>query len=321
LALGPLPTGLIYIVGLLWANDLLGLPFQLHSTFVIEARFGFNRTTPRTFVLDKLKAWALSLVVGGLLLAAMLAFFSYLGSHAWLWAWGFMVGFGLLFQFITPTWILPLFNKFSPLGEGELRTAIFDLANATAFPLSNVLVMDGSKRSSKSNAFFTGFGRNKRIALFDTLIAEHTTVELVAILAHEVGHFKKRHVLIATLLLYLQQGVMLYLFSVILTQPAASVAFGLAIPSVYSGLVIFALLYSPVSSVLGLGLLAMSRRHEYQADAFAAKAVGGPAALSAALKKLAVTNLSQLDPHPFYVLLNYTHPPLVSRLRALKCHG
>jgi STE24 endopeptidase len=314
---GPTATGLLYIGGLCLALDLAGLPFDLYSTFVLEARFGFNRTTPRTFVLDKVKALLLGAVLGGALLALVLSFFTRLGSSAWLWAWGAATAFSLFLQFVAPTWIMPLFNKFTPLEEGELRTAIFALARRLDYPLTNVFVMDGSKRSSKTNAFFTGFGKNKRIALFDTLIKRHTVPELTAVMAHEIGHYKEGHVLLGTVTSCLQQGAMLFLLSLTLKEPGLFAAFGTAL-SVHAGLVLFGLLYAPASFLLGLGLTALSRRHEYQADRYAARVLEDPAPMADALKKLAATNLSQLTPHPFYVLLHYTHPPVPARLAALR---
>lgn len=314
---GAVPTGLLYMAGLFFANDVISLPFQIYSTFVLEARFGFNRTTPRTFVLDKLKAWGLTLVLGGAVLWVVLAFFLGAGDHGWLWAWGAVTLFGLFFQFVAPTWIMPLFNKFTPLEEGELRASIFALAKKVDYPLTNVFVMDGSKRSSKSNAFFTGFGKNKRIALFDTLIKQHTVPELTAVMAHEIGHYKEKHVLMGTITSILQQGVLFFLLSLFLKEAGLFAVFGTQ-PSVHAGLIFFGMLYAPVSFVLGLGLTALSRRHEYQADRYAVRVLGDSSAMAGALKKLSVTNLSQLTPHPFYVALHYTHPPVPARLAALK---
>ena len=315
---GAIVTGLIYVGGFFYAHDLVTLPFQIYSTFVLEARFGFNRTTVKTFLLDKAKMWLLAALLGGLILAAIFAFFGWAARSAWLWAWGATVSFGLIVEFVAPTWIMPLFNKFTPLPDGDLRTSIFDLAARTSFPLTNVFVMDGSKRSSKSNAFFTGFGRNKRIALFDTLIRQHTVPELTAVMAHEIGHYKKKHILVGTVLSALQQGVMFFLLSLFVKEPALFAAFGVAVPSVHVGLVLFGLLYTPASFVLDLGMTALSRRHEYQADRYATEAMKGAAPMIAALKKLSVTNLSQLTPHPFYVALHYTHPPVPARLAALR---
>ncbi len=315
---GEIATGLIYIGGLFYAQDLISLPFDLYSTFVLEQRFGFNRTSPSTFVLDKMKGWALTAVLGGALLAAVLAFFGWAGGTAWLWAWGATAFFGLLLQFIAPTWILPLFNKFTPLPDGELRTAIFDLARRVEYPLTNIFVMDGSKRSSKTNAFFTGFGKNKRIALFDTLVQQHTVPELTGVMAHEIGHYKEKHVLLGACLSILQQGLMFFLLSLFVREPGLFQAFGLSVPSVPAGLVLFGMLYAPLSFFLGIGLHALSRRHEFQADRYALRVMKDPGPMVAALKKLSAANLSQLTPHPFYVALHYTHPPLPARISALR---
>jgi STE24 endopeptidase len=315
---GEIATGLVFIGGLSLANDLLSLPFDLYSTFVLEARFGFNRTTAKTFAADKVKGWLLAALLGGALLAAVLAFFRWAGDAAWLWAWGATAAFGFLLQFVAPTWILPLFNKFTPLPEGELRSAIFDLAKRVDYPLTNIFVMDGSKRSSKSNAFFTGFGRNKRIALFDTLIQQHTVVELTGVMAHEIGHYKEKHVLWGAVISVLQQGLTFFLLSLFLREPALFAAFGLATPSARAGLALFGMAYAPLSFLMGIGLHAYSRRNEFQADRYALRAMGDPGPMIDALKKLATTNLSQLAPHPFYVLLHYTHPPLPARIAALR---
>jgi STE24 endopeptidase len=314
---GPIPTGLAYIAGLFFAQDSASLPFQVHSVFSIEARFGFNKTTVRTFVWDKVKTWALTALLGGALLSAVLAFFTWAGRGAWAWAWGAATVFSLFAQFVAPTWIMPLFNKFTPLPDGELRTSVFDLARRAEFGLANIFVMDGSRRSSKTNAFFTGFGRTKRIALFDTLIRRHTVPELVSVMAHEIGHYKKRHVLIGEALSILEFGGIFYLLSLFLSIPAIFAAFGAA-PSVHVGLALFGVVFSPASFLLGLGLSALSRRHEYEADRFALEWAGGPEPMIAALKKLAADNLSQLMPHPFYVALHYSHPPLPARVAALR---
>lgn len=315
--LGPVAAGVVFIGGLGFAAELLSLPRQVYSTFVLEARFGFNRTTPATFIADRLKGWALAALLGGALLAAVLWLLGRAGGSAWLWAWGVTAAFGLLLQFIAPTWIMPLFNKFTPLPEGALRTAIFDLARRVEYPLSNVFVMDGSKRSSKTNAFFTGFGKNKRIALFDTLVKRHTVPELTAVMAHEIGHYKEGHVKTGAALTILQQGAMFYLLSWALRSEALFAAFGVA-PSAYAGLVFFGFLCRPVSFVLGLALTALSRRHEFQADRYALRVMGDAAPMVGALKKLAASNLAQLTPHPFYVFLHYTHPPLPARVAALR---
>ena len=316
--LGPVGSGLVYI-GLLGAGQaVLGFPFALYATFVIEARFEFNQTTVWTFLTDRLKGLGLALVLGGPLLAGVLAFFTYAGPHAWLYCWVATTVFALGLQFIAPTWIMPLFNTFTPLEPGPLREAIFAYAASVKFPVEDIVVMDGSRRSRKSNAFFTGFGKRKRIALFDTLVQAHTVPELVAVLAHEVGHYKKGHIIRGLVVSIAHMGVMWFLLAVFLEHPGLFAAFYVDEPSVYAGLVFFGLLYTPVQFLLSLGMQIISRKHEYEADAYAVGSVDEPVALHDALKKLAVHNLSNLTPHPLYVFLHYSHPPLVQRLQAIR---
>jgi STE24 endopeptidase len=315
---GVVVTGLIFTGILLLAKTLISLPFSIYSTFVIEERFEFNRTTPATFLTDLLKGIALAILLGAPLLAVLLWFFATTGNMAWLWGWGAVTLFTLVVQFIAPTWIMPLFNKFSPLGEGELRQAIFSFAESVNFSLQNVFVMDGSKRSSKSNAFFTGFGRNKRIALFDTLINNHTVPELVGVLAHEIGHYQKKHIIQGMVISILHTGVMLYLLSIFVSHRGLFSAFYMEHSSVYAGMIFFGLLLTPIELVLSLLMNLLSRHNEFAADAYAAKHTGEPASMIAALKKLSVANLANLTPHPFYVLLHYSHPPLMQRIRALR---
>ncbi|MFU8813509.1 MAG: M48 family metallopeptidase [Balneolaceae bacterium] len=315
---GPVGTGLIFIGVLVLAKTVLSIPFSVYSTFVIEERFGFNKTDARTFVSDRLKGILLSVVIGAPVLAGIIAFFEYGGSWAWVYAWGAVTAFSLAMQYIAPTWIMPLFNKFEPLEEGALRTAIEAYAEKVDFPLQGIYVIDGSRRSSKSNAFFTGFGKNKRIALYDTLIENHTTEELVAVLAHEIGHYKKKHIQKGMAISILHTGVMFALLSVFLQFPALYEAFFVEQMSVYAGLLFFGLLYSPVETVLGIAMQKMSRTHEYQADRFAADTVGNREWMVDVLKKLSKDNLSNLTPHPFYVFLNYSHPPVLKRIRAIR---
>lgn len=247
----PLISGLLYIGLLMLGSRLLSLPFAIYETFVIEERFGFNRTTVRTFVLDLLKGLALSMALGGPLLAGLLAFFDHAGEWAWLYAWLVTAGYSLLVSFVAPSWIMPLFNKFTPLEEGELRSAILTYAEKVRFPFKGIFVMDGSKRSSKANAFFSGFGKNKRIALFDTLIEKHTTDELVAVLAHEIGHYKKRHILTGMLISIVHMGIIFFLLSLFIRLTGLHKAFGMEHISLYAGLLFFGLLYSPVEIILG----------------------------------------------------------------------
>lgn len=315
---GVVGTGLIFIGTLVLAKVIISLPFNIYSTFVIEEKFGFNKTTVKTFISDIGKGLLLSVLLGAPLLAAVIAFFEYGGSWAWFYAWVGVTAFSLIMQYIAPTWIMPIFNKFAPLEEGELRTAIETYAKSVDFPLQDVFVMDGSKRSSKSNAFFTGFGKNKRIALFDTLIKNHTTDELVSVLAHEIGHYKKKHITKNMVISILSTGVMFALLSLFLQVPALYDAFYMDQMSVYAGLLFFGLLYSPIETILGIGMQVLSRKHEYEADAFAAKTIEQPEEMVNVLKKLSKDNLSNLTPHPFYVFLNYSHPPVLQRIRSIR---
>jgi STE24 endopeptidase len=313
----PVLNGLFYIGILLLGYSLLTLPFSIYRTFVIEERFGFNRTTPRTFLADRVKGLGLVVLLGAPLLAGTLALFEYAGYHAWLYCWIAFTGFSLIWQYVAPTWIMPLFNKFTPLEPGELKEAILNYARSVDFPIKSVFVMDGSKRSSKSNAFFTGFGRNKRIALFDTLIKRHTVPELIAMLAHEIGHYKKKHILQGTIINILHAGVLFFVLSILLGSPGLYEAFYMEQQSIYSGILFFGLLYTPLEMVLSVIMNALSRRNEYEADRFAAETIQHPQHLIEALKKLYAGNLSNLMPHPFYVFLNYSHPPLLQRMRAI----
>ena len=314
---GPLVSGLVYIGSLTLASSLLGLPFRLYSTFVIETRFGFNRTTMGTFVSDLLKGLVLGVVLGGLLLAIVLLFFEWAGPLAWLWCWLVSTAFMLIIQFVAPTWIMPIFNKFTALKDGELHDAIVGYARSANFPLQGLFVVDGSRRSSKANAFFTGFGANKRIGLYDTLVDEYSVPEVVAVVAHEVGHYKKHHIVKSMVLSVAHLGVMFWVLSLFLQQEALFEAFFVTEPSVYTGLLFFGLLFTPVELVLSVLLNVFSRKNEFEADAFSAMTTGNGDSLVRALKKLSADNLSNLTPHPFDVFLHYSHPPVLERIRAL----
>jgi STE24 endopeptidase len=316
--LGPILGGVLYIGILAGMAALISLPFSIYSTFVIEERFGFNQTRPSTFIKDRIKGLVLSVLIGTPLLVMILAFFQYTGSYGWLFCWLAVTLYLFGVQLIAPTWIMPLFNRFVPLDAGPLKEAILRYAASIEFPLDNIWVMDGSRRSRKSNAFFTGFGRRKRIVLFDTLIKNHPIPELVAILAHEMGHYKKKHIWVSLAVGVLQTGLMLYLLSIFITEPKLFEAFYVPRTSVYAGLIFFALLYSPLEFFIGFWAQMLSRKHEYAADRFSAETTHNPQAMIEALKKLSIHNLSNLTPHPFYVLLNYSHPPVLQRIRALK---
>ncbi len=312
----PILMALLFFGTLGLSADLLSLPFSIYSTFVIEERFGFNKTTPRVFVLDRLKGWLLAAILGGGLLSLIIWIYESTGNWFWLLAWGAMGAFTILMTMFYANLIVPLFNKQEPLEQGGLRSAIEDFARNVGFRVKNIFVMDGSKRSTKANAYFTGLGAKKRIVLFDTLIKEHTTDELVGVLAHEVGHYKKKHTLSGTVLSLLQIGLMLYIFSLFIGIPELSMAIGAEEGSFHMGALAFGLLYSPISMVLALGMNYISRRNEYAADRYAGEHFS-PGPLKEALKKLSVNHLSNLTPHPAYVFFHYSHPPLLQRLKAL----
>ena len=318
LAAGPVATGLVFVGTLVAGSTALGLPFRIYSTFVIEERFGFNRTTAATFTLDLVKGLLLGGLLGATLLSIVLFLFELTGSWAWLWCWGATTIFLLLAQFIAPTWIMPLFNTFTPLGTGELKDALIAYSQAARFPLEGVFVIDGSRRSAKANAFFTGFGKHKRIALFDTLIAKQTTAELVAVVAHEVGHYRRGHILRNLVFGIAHTGVLFWVLSLCLKQQGLFEAFGVAEPSVHAGLVFFSLLFTPVELVLSVLVHRFSRQYEFEADAFAAETTGSAEPLVSALKKLSADNLSNLTPHPLEVYLHHSHPPVLQRIDALR---
>ena len=316
--LSTVPTGLLFFGLLFLANDWLSFPFSLYNTFVIEGKFGFNKTTIKTFLLDKVKSYLLTLIFGALILSAILFFFIQLREWAWLYAWGLTVIFSVFAPPIYTSLISPLFNQFTPLEEGELKTSIQKYADQVKFPLAEIFIMDGSRRSSHANAYFTGFGNQKRIVLFDTLIENHSVNELVAVIAHEVGHYKEKHLLKNMILSVAHSGFLFYLLSHFIDNPALFSAFGMQQTPLYAGLVFFGLLYSPIEFILSIALHGLSRRHEYQADAYAVKTLGMAENLILALKNLSVSNLGNLTPHPINVFLNYSHPPVLQRISAMR---
>lgn len=316
-SVNPILNALVFFGILLLASDLINTPFSIYHTFVIEEKFGFNKTSPKTFILDKLKGWVLAAIIGGGLLSLIIYIYQLTTSSFWIYAWLVISGFSIFMVLFYSNLIVPLFNKQTPLPEGELKSAIRDFSDQVGFKLDNIYVIDGSKRSTKANAYFTGIGAKKRIVLYDTLISDLTTNELVAVLAHEIGHYKKKHVLWSLLLGILQTGIVLYLFSLFVGSSELSAALGVQNPSFHIGLIAFGILYSPISLITGLAMNVFSRKNEYQADAFAAKYFDANE-LVLALKKLSVKNLSNLLPHPVYVFFHYSHPTLLQRLKALK---
>ena len=321
LALAPIWTGLLYVGVLAGARMVLAIPFGVYSTFCIEARYGFNRTTPSTFILDTIKMLFLAVIIGGPLLALLFYVFEFLGLTAWLWGWGIAAAFTVGMQIVFPTWIMPLFNKFTPLGDGELKDAILSYAKSVQFPIENVFVIDGSRRSNKTNAFFTGFGKHKKLALFDTLMESHSIEELVAIFAHEVGHSKRRHIVQGTVISLLHTGLVFFLLSIFLHDGGLFRAFFMESTSIYAGFVFFGMLYVPIELVLSVFLQMLSRRNEYQADNYAATTVPSAENMVDALKKLSKDNLTNLTPHPFLVFMSYSPPPIVDRIRAIRAAG
>jgi len=299
------------------AGDILSTPFQIYSVFVIEEKFGFNKTTWKTYIFDKIKGWLLGAIIGGGLLALIIWIYNSTGQYFWLCAWAVLTFFMIFMSMFYSTLIVPLFNKQKPLEEGGLRDAIKAFADKAGFKLDNVFVIDGSKRSTKANAYFSGFGAKKRIVLYDTLINDHTTEELVAVLAHEIGHYKMKHTMKGMIMSVIQSGVMLFIISLFIGNPLLSQALGAGQGSFHMGILAFGLLYSPLSLLLGILMNVISRKHEFEADRFAGKNYNSKA-LQDALKKLSVNNLSNLKPHPVYVFFHYSHPPLLERLKALE---
>ncbi len=310
--------GLLYIGVLAFAGSILSLPFSIYSTFVIEEKFGFNKTTPKTFILDLIKSFLLSLALGAPILALILYIIDTAGEYAWLYGWGAVTLFSLIVQYIAPTYIMPIFNKFKPLEDGDLRNEILQYAEKVKYPLKNVFIMDGSRRSTKANAFFTGFGKNKRIALFDTLLEKHSTEEIITIIAHEVGHFKKKHILIGSVIGFIHTGILFFLLSLFLGQKELYDAFFMQNQPIYAGLIFFGMLYSPIESLLSIALNLLSRKNEYEADEFAVKTTHDKESMIKTLKNLSETNLSNLTPHPFYVFLNYSHPTVLQRIERIR---
>ena len=313
----PVLLSLLFFGSLFILSDIVNTPFAYYSTFVIEERFGFNKTTIKTFIGDKLKGYLLTIIIGGILGYALLWIVHQLGENFWIYAFSLVSAFILIMNLFYTSLILPLFNKLKPLEDGGLKDKILSYAKGVDFPLENIFVIDGSKRSTKANAFFSGIGRKKKIVLYDTLIEKHTEEELVAVLAHEVGHFKKKHIVLSLFLSILQMGVTFYILSLFVFSENLSLALGGDQMSVHLNFIAFGLLYTPISRLTGLAMNALSRKNEFEADEFAVTTYEGKPLMDA-LKKLSVSSLSNLTPHPAYVFAHYSHPPLLERLTAME---
>lgn len=313
----PIQLSLVFFAILFLASDLLGMPFQVYQTFVIEEKFGFNKMTVKTFIQDKIKSYILAILLGGVILYVLLVLIEKLGPDFWIWFWIVISVFLLAINLFYTSLILPLFNKLKPLENGTLREQIEAYSRKVSFPLNNIFVMDGSKRSSKANAFFSGIGGKKKIVLFDTLIEKHSQEELVAVLAHEAGHFKKKHIIYSLVLSLAQMGIILFILSLFVFNKTFSAALGAENAYIHLHLIAFAVLYSPISHVTGILMNLFSRKNEFEADAYAATTYNAQS-LQSALKKLSADNLSNLTPHPAYVFVHYSHPPLLQRLQALE---
>jgi STE24 endopeptidase len=310
-------TSLLFFGSIGLVSDLLNVPFGIYDSFVIEKRFGFNTMTFRTFITDHMKSWFIALLVGVPVLGLITWFYYRTGHYFWIYAWILITLFSLFMNLFYSELIVPLFNKQTPLGEGSLRDKIEKFAGRTGFILRNIYVIDGSKRSTKANAYFSGFGPKKRIVLFDTLLNELSEDEIVAVLAHEIGHYRKKHILKSLVSSMFLTGVMLFLFSLVVDNPLLSNAMGVKDACFHIGLIAFGILYSPLSLIIGLISNYISRRNEFEADEFARKNFDG-APLASALKKLSVKNLSNMMPHPAYVFFHYSHPTLLKRLERLE---
>jgi STE24 endopeptidase len=317
-----LSTHLVFVSLLFFAiigigSEIVNIPFSWYDNFVIEKKYGFNTMKIRTFITDHLKSWFLAVLIGGPVLGVITWLYYKIGTSFWIYAWLLITLFSVFMNLFYSELIVPLFNKQTPLEPGELREMIESFALKTGFQLRNIYVIDGSRRSTKANAYFSGFGPKKRIVLFDTLMKEFTNEEIVAVLAHEIGHYKKKHVIKGLISSVMLTGLMLFLFSLVVDSPVISGAMGAESSSFHMGLIVFGILYSPLSLIIGLISNYISRKNEYEADRFVKENHKG-AVLAAALKKLSVKNLSNMLPHPAYVFFHYSHPPLLKRLEKLE---
>lgn len=313
----PILIALIFFGIIMIGSDILSTPFSYYKTFIIEEEFGFNKTTKKTFILDKIKGWLMLALVGGGILALIIWFYQFAGNDFWLYAWALMTVFTVVMNMFYAKLIVPLFNKQTPLDEGDLRNKISSYAETVGFKLDKIFVIDGSKRSTKANAYFSGFGSEKRVTLYDTLINDLDDEEIVAVLAHEVGHYKKKHIIFNLIASVLLTGLTLYILSIFISNPLLSNALGVEIPSFHIGLIAFGLLYAPISEVTSLIMNWFSRTFEYQADNYA-KTTYKALPLITSLKKLSKNSLSNLTPHKAYVFMHYSHPTLSERIKNLK---
>jgi len=313
----PIIIALIFFGIIMIGSDILTTPFAYYQTFVIEEKFGFNKTTKGTFLLDKIKGWGMMAVLGGGILALIIWFYQASGTYFWLYAWGLVTGFTVFMNMFYARLIVPLFNKQTPLETGELRNKIAAYAETVGFTLDKIFVIDGSKRSTKANAYFSGFGSEKRVTLYDTLITDLKDEEIVAVLAHEVGHYKMKHIIFNLVMSILLTGLTLYILSIFISNPLLSNALGVEIPSFHVGLIAFGLLYSPISEITGLIMNWFSRKFEYQADNYAKNTYAADPLITS-LKKLSKNSLSNLTPHKAYVFMHYSHPTLLQRMKNLK---
>ncbi|MBD0849969.1 M48 family metallopeptidase [Maribacter arenosus] len=308
---------LVFFATIMIGSDVITMPFGYYKTFVIEERFGFNKTSKTTFFLDKIKGYVMMAIIGGGITAIIIWFFEWAGTNFWIYAWVVVALFTLFMNLFYSRLIVPLFNKQQPLDEGSLKSKIQEYAHKVGFEIKNIFVIDGSKRSTKANAYFSGFGREKRVTLYDTLINDLDEDEIVAVLAHEVGHYKRNHIIFNIVVSILLTGFTLFLLSLFINNPEVSKAIGVSKPSFHAALIGFGILYSPISEITGLIMNYLSRKFEYQADDFA-KDTFGAMPLITSLKKLSKNSLSNLTPHPAYVFMHYSHPPLISRVKNLK---
>ena len=320
LQLNSILSGVVFAAFLSALKFFTQLPFSVYHTFYLEARFGFNKTTVRTFLSDLIKGALLGGILGGLVFSGLIYFFEYSGHEGWLYSWIALSVFQLILLYLAPAVIMPLFNRFTPLAEGELKQAIEAYARTRNFKLSGIFTMDSSKRSTKGNAFFTGFGRFRKLVFFDTLLTQQTHEELVAILAHEIGHFERKHIQKSMILSILTSGAIFYSFKFFMNHPLVFEAFQMSDVSVYASLIFSGIVYGPVLRVYSVFTQSISRKHEFEADAFAKETYGKPEVLVSALKKLSVDHLSHLNPHPLKVALDYSHPPILERIKALRAH-